>query len=168
MSEDIEIYLAAPGNLPHIWRLAEEYFASVATFAGEMNPPSKSSFIEYWSEDSNRHVIVARKKSEPLGFCLLQEIDGSAYDSERCLELGAIFVRKQFRGQGISKKLWTEAVRIAKRCNLSIMSEVSVDNTLSRQIIRKLLAVSNDEELSRRLRPKPQTSNRLQVILHQD
>lgn len=166
MNEDIEIYLAASDDLPHIWCLAEEYFASVANFAGEMSPPSKSSFIDYWSEDSSRHVLVARTKSTSLGFCLLQEIDGSAYDLERCLELGAIFVRKQFRGRGISKKLWTEAVRIAKRGNLSITSEVSVDNTLSRQIIRKLLADANDEELSRRLRPKPRAPDRLQAILH--
>ncbi len=167
MNEDIEIYLAASDDIPRIWCLAEEYFASVATFAGEMSPPSKSSFVEYWSEEPSRYVIVARAESASLGFCLLQEIDGSAYDLERCLELGAIFVRKQFRGRGGSKKLWREAVRIAKRDNLSITSEVSVDNTLSRQIIGKLLADASDDKLSRRLRPKPRAPNRLQAILHQ-
>ncbi|MFP4599173.1 MAG: GNAT family N-acetyltransferase [Persicimonas sp.] len=165
MMPEIQIHKVSPDALAGAWSLVEQYHESVADFAGEMAQPSKPAFLEYWSDTSARHVLVAKTSTEAVGFCLLQEIDGTSYEMGRCLELGAVFVREPFRRQGISKAFWREAVAIARPRGLPITSEVSIENQLSREIIHGVLADCSETELAERLRPKPDDPHRMQVVL---
>ncbi len=162
---DIQLQKASPDDLARAWNLVEQYYASVADFAGEMAQPSKPAFLEYWSDTSIRHMLLAQTSTEAIGFCLLQEIGGTSYGIRHCLELGAIFVREPFRRQGVSKALWREAVALAKARGLPVTSAVSIENELSREIIDGLLADCSETELAERLRPKPDDPHRMQVIL---
>ena len=164
MDDEIAVVDSSSDELNDVWRLVEQYHQSVASFAGEMAGPSRQHFVEYWGEQETRSVLVARTSGEAVGFCLLQDIDGAAYDLKRCLELGAIFVRESWRRRGIAGALWRETVQIADSLALPVASEVSVENEVSLEIIRGLLA-RGDYQLDNRLRQKPEEPERIQVVL---
>lgn len=166
MTTNITIRRLGPDELSEVWELIEQFHASVANFAGEMARPSKTKFFEYWQKTASRYVFVAMSSGEAVGLCLLQECNGEPYGGDRCLEVGALFVNDSRRREGIAKHLWQKVLDIAGQRSLSVVSEVSVDNELSRRIIRDYLRSTGlTDDLKQCIRPKPDDPDRLQVVL---
>ena len=96
-------------------------------------------FIEENIRSRDALVLIAEVEEEPVGYCLAKiqstipilivDKIGSIYD---------LFVRKEFRGMGLSSQLMNETIKwLEKKSIKHVTLNVSVDNKQARKVYQK-------------------------------
>lgn len=136
MSE-LTIVIADETMIDDAWILMQEFHASVASFSGEMQSPEKAKFLNYWHPTDARIIVLEYSGVVPVGICLLQEL-AKDLDTPKCLELGAIYLREDFRKGFNAQRMYRECINLSHTRLLPLVSEVSPENKKSLQLVRAL------------------------------
>jgi predicted acetyltransferase len=81
-------------NFEYLWELFLIYLEEVSIFFNEMAPPEKNVFLKFWQLE-NKWTYFLNLNNKPIGFVLLQLVSER---DESSMEVGAIFVSKEYRG----------------------------------------------------------------------
>ncbi len=139
---DITITKATEKDFPDILEMIKE----LAEY--EKAPEKVTNNLQKMQEEKHLfQAFIARKDDRPVGFALFF----FAYFTwtGKSLYLDDIYVRQEYRKQGIGKKLITEVINFAKENNCSrIRWQVLNWNTPAIEFYKKLGATISDEWLN--------------------
>ena len=136
MSE-LTIVIADETKVDDAWILMQEFHASVASFLGEMQSTGKAKLLKYWRPTNARIIFLEYSGAIPVGICLLQEF-AKDFDAPKCLELGAIYLREEFRKGFNAQRMYCECINLSHARLLPLVSEVSPENKKILQLVRAL------------------------------
>lgn len=134
---ELTIVIADETTVDDAWILMQEFYASVASFSGEMQSPEKAKFLNYWRPTDARIIFLEYSGGVPVGICLLQEL-AKGFDAQKYLELGAIYLREEFRKGFNAQRMFRECINLSHTRLLPLVSEVSPENIKSIQLVRAL------------------------------
>jgi ribosomal protein S18 acetylase RimI-like enzyme len=147
---DIEIRTAEPGELPRVRRLIEEYVRSLGVDLDFQEIDVELSDLGAAYGPPGGLILVAVAKGELAGCAALRPLD-----SEAC-EMKRLYVRPQFRGAGLGKRLAVELIEQAQALGYERMR---IDTLPQMQAARKLYAALGFREIEPyRFNPVPGTA----------
>lgn len=133
---DSNIKIVYEQNVDILWTLYQAYHDEVSNYNSEQSLPLEVMFKSYWCRTDKLGLILYSGR-KAIGFALLQKID-ALKNYATYIEVGAIFVKKDFRKGLCGVRLYQIIFDIGNQLSLPIASEVAEANNLSLKLARLL------------------------------
>jgi hypothetical protein len=130
------IHVVDDEKVDTLWSLFKEYHCEVSKYNAERPLPSETIFKSFWCQ-SDKLAMILYSGQQAIGFTLIQKISAEN-NFGPYIEVGAIFVKKDFRKGLNGVSLFQVVFDIGNQLSLPIASEVAEDNDLSLKLARLL------------------------------
>ena len=153
-------------DVPTVTKLWDEFMKHLENLAARENPRAKLSWTRRPSAFRNYGKWVRKHIRSSIGTVLIAEVDGKvagysliyiltlppAFQIHRLGHIAELFVKEQYRGLGVSSKLYKEATKWARRKRVQHLSLVVMKgNDIPHSIYEKWGFFDNFIEMRKKL-----------------